>query len=770
MTILQKLRGMLKFQNFDEDILTQIKMPVLYFVLSFMLSSLKIYGIAAPFGIAIVALAGVGINGVFALIASLMSYLFSTGLELGIKYCAASVLTFTIIFVLQDIKLSLKPWFRPLVATLTMGLASILGTFSGDLYGISAMALIVTEMTVAGAGTYFFIEALSNDERMSESAESKHDVSLAILLACLFASLASIKLFNIISVGRVLALIIMMAMAFRGGTKVGASSGTVFGLAMDACSTYVPFFTMAYATSAMISAVFSKQGRFIYVLTYVLAHALMVLLSWQVSARIDSLFEVFCASVIFMMIPPTLLSSLCAAIMPLSRGAGESGLRRYCARRVEGIALAYEEICEIVQRASENKNDNDIAQVYDRAADIVCIKCVKKNDCWNKNFIETVDAFNMVSDEMRENGSLDIESLPKHFTEKCIKTEDLVSAINKELRELAYRESYRAKLEENRVAAWGQYIDFSDILHSLSTELMSGNGADPLAERRLVRYLRSLDIEADVSAFRDGSGRLRIIIESGKIKNLMEDKSYLDKLSEVMGVRLCRPINGGGEARLTLLEAEPLAVSVGIAAMKKEGENVSGDRGTYFKTETGMLCVILSDGMGSGKPAARESLEAVEILEKFLRSGVEPALAMKTLNSVMLLRNGDDWGFATVDLMCIDLFSGEAGFYKYGAAPSYVKNGKTIRNIKCENVAAGLTIGEGAMPDVVKMKLKPGSLALIASDGVVSGEDEWLKEMMGKFTGNDTKTLAKSVLKQAEKEYGNADDMTVLAIKMENRA
>ena len=95
-----------------------------------------------------------------------------------------------------------------------------------------------------------------------------------------------------------------------------------------------------------------------------------------------------------------------------------------------------------------------------------------------------------------------------------------------------------------------------------------------------------------------------------------------DRLSAVLGVRLCRP-NTGAEGRLTLLEAEPLAVSVGIAAMKKKGENVSGDRGTYFKTDAGVLCVILSDGMGTGEDAAAESVEAVEILERFLRSGVE---------------------------------------------------------------------------------------------------------------------------------------------------
>ena len=94
---------------------------------------------------------------------------------------------------------------------------------------------------------------------------------------------------------------------------------------------------------------------------------------------------------------------------------------------------------------------------------------------------------------------------------------------------------------------------------------------------------------------------------------------------------------------------------------------MNGDKGTYFKTDSGVLCVILSDGMGAGSEAAAESDEAVAILERFLRSGVDGAAAMKILNSVMLLRSGEEWGFATADMMCVDLFTGEAALYKLGA-------------------------------------------------------------------------------------------------------
>ena len=143
---------------------------------------------------------------------------------------------------------------------------------------------------------------------------------------------------------------------------------------------------------------------------------------------------------------------------------------------------------------------------------------------------------------------------------------------------------------------------------------------------------------------------------------------------------------------------------------------------------------------------------------------------MKILNSVMLLRSSDAWGYATVDLMCVDLFTGDTCFYKYGAAPSYVKTGRSIRRIKGEALAAGLTLGGGIAPDIVRMRLKAGCTAVIASDGVLADaeEDGWLKELLGR-AGDDMKALARLTVKEAEKLYGASDDMTVVTVRVEER-
>ena len=174
--------------------------------------------------------------------------------------------------------------------------------------------------------------------------------------------------------------------------------------------------------------------------------------------------------------------------------------------------------------------------------------------------------------------------------------------------------------------------------------------------------------------------------------------------------------------------------------------------------------------MGTGDHAARYSGDAVRILERFLRSGVAPETAVRILNDLMLLKNEDDTGCATVDLVCINLFSGSSRMFKYGAAPSYLRHGRTVRRVKGKSLAAGLGIPPHDAPDQLKMELHPGSAAVIVSDGVTAGNDDsWLCEAISKFEGDEPRELAGSIIETAVAKNGAEDDMTVIAIFVSER-
>ena len=742
----------------------------IYMVLGFTMSCARILENGAPLGMAMVACSGSGISGVFALAGAALGYLVSGGVEWGIRYIASSVLIYTISFVFHELNIYKQKFFMPAAAAAVMALTGFLGSFYVPEREIPLFAELFLETTLAFGGTFFFKEALSQPGS-SESAEILHSISCVIMASSALMAVSRIEFFGVVSLGRFIALLFVMCSALKGGMFTGAAVGTVLGLAMDICHIGAPFYTMSYAFCGLLSGAFAKHGRLIFLLSFILSDSLSVVCAWNTKVYISALFEVFCASVIFMLLPTSFLNHIGLAFQSMERGKGETGLRRFVAGKVQNLSEAYGDLYEILRKNIEEPyNDENIARVFDRAADEVCVGCKNKNICWNADYVDTLSAMNDATKAMIENGSLRATDLPGFFREKCIGLPAFVAAVNGELRGLSYRRQLRVRLSESRSVAWGQYSDVAQVLGNVAQELGSINGSDPLAERRLLRYIRALEIDGEAAVYRDSGGRMHAVIESGSLAPILKDEDYLEKLSSVVGVRLCRPYaDQEGESRMTLLEAEPLAVSVGIAALKKKGEKVSGDKGSYFKTDAGVLCVLLSDGMGCGDEAAKDSSQVVAILEKFLRSGVDPAVAMKILNSVMLLRGPDTWGFATVDLMCVDLFSGETCFYKYGAAPSYVKNGKNIRRIKGETLAAGLTGGEGIAPDIVRMRLKPGSTAVIASDGVIADSDDgWLKDILAEDY-EDMKSLARKVIKVAENCYGTEDDMTVLTVRVEER-
>ena len=68
------------------------------------------------------------------------------------------------------------------------------------------------------------------------------------------------------------------------------------------------------------------------------------------------------------------------------------------------------------------------------------------------------------------------------------------------------------------------------------------------------------------------------------------------------------------------------------------------------------------------------------------------------------------------------------------------------------------------------MRLHPGNIALIASDGVLAeSNDSWIRKLLSDADTDNMKLLARETLKIALKQYGASDDMTVLAVRVEKR-
>ena len=91
--------------------------------------------------------------------------------------------------------------------------------------------------------------------------------------------------------------------------------------------------------------------------------------------------------------------------------------------------------------------------------------------------------------------------------------------------------------------------------------------------------------------------------------------------------------------------------------------------------------IALSDGMGSGSEAGEESRTGIELLERFSELGFKRETALSLINSALVMEN-DRETFATLDICCIDLYTGRAEFIKNGAAATYVLRDVTAKAIR----------------------------------------------------------------------------------------
>lgn len=280
--------------------------------------------------------------------------------------------------------------------------------------------------------------------------------------------------------------------------------------------------------------------------------------------------------------------------------------------------------------------------------------------------------------------------------------------------------------------------------------------------------MAELGLDIRTAVYRDSRGLLRVEAEGPGCAALARP-SRLSDLSDLLGVPL--RVDQPGEDSISLLQQEPLMALAGVAAQKKSGETVSGDSGTYFKRSDGKLYVLLCDGMGSGPDANRESSLAVRLLEQFLQAGVEPRHALSTLSSALALRGEETGGFTTVDLLQVDLFSGEGQLFKLGAAPSYVKKGSAVQRLSGTSLPAGLAEGEQGALDQFTLKLAPGDTVLMVSDGICgAGEDQWVKDKLAQFDGASPKDLARELITDAPKKSPMTERLWSSALKSGQQA
>lgn len=208
--------------------------------------------------------------------------------------------------------------------------------------------------------------------------------------------------------------------------------------------------------------------------------------------------------------------------------------------------------------------------------------------------------------------------------------------------------------------------------------------------------------------------------------------------------------------------------SIAMGSVPKEGQRVCGDSVTYFMGG-GKLHLLLSDGMGSGLEAQRESKLALRLIEKFLTAGIEAEYALRTLNAALNLRGDEQSAFTTVDLFSLDPTTSQAQLCKYGAAPTYLKHHGSVRRVTGSALPVGLQdTGSSVAP--IRFPLEEDSFVLMVSDGIAdSADDRWLQDLLAGWQGNDPNELVSLVLRECRTRRGCDDDQSAICLYLPRR-
>lgn len=345
------------------------------------------------------------------------------------------------------------------------------------------------------------------------------------------------------------------------------------------------------------------------------------------------------------------------------------------------------------------------------------------------------------------------------------------------------RQEYLCKrrMQENQGLIAEHLKEMSHILATVARETCR---CHPMGERRF-RQMSLLLKESGILLqnyleleHEDGRREISLTLrQAGKRRTRFGELEHIstedvaDYLSVAMNRRLCMAKNT--PPYLTeeyntyyFLEEPSYHLLTGFARAVKESEKVSGDSYSFCEVETGRLLVLLSDGVGSGEAARRESERVIEMMERFLEAGFGKETAVQMVNGA-LVTSGQEQAMSTLDVCDIDLYTGNCEFLKMGAACTYIKRGRLVDRLSAQSLPLGVF---GEMSSELQTRtLLSGDYVIMLSDGVLEALSEgvgeqMLPEIIGRMEYQNPGEIANQILAYAigQSKGRIRDDMTVL--------
>lgn len=748
---------------------------LVYFTVGLLCARGIVFGKYAPFGVA--AVAAFPYSSLWSVIlGSVAGYLLPSNAVIPVHYITAVLAAAAIRWTLNDlVKLRMHPGFAPITAFLTVMATGIAIIYVNGSTAATA-AMYVAESLLAAGVAFFFVRTSSLIEGGKKIGEmSAQEITCTTMtLGVLLLSLANLHI-GTVSLGHVLAIFAILLAARYGGVSGGSVSGIAAGVAFSLSTAGLNYLSGAYALGGMMAGVFSPVGKLASVAAFILANAVASLQVGNRTAVVNSLYEVAVATILFMLLPSKVCAPLVGMFSRNDDTARSDGLRRAIIMRLDYAAKALSSVSESVEEVSKKLDLTcapDINGVYKRAIDEVCRNCGLKVYCWERNYNDSMNAFNDLTPTLRSKGSVERSDFNTQFSGHCSRMNMMINAINTNFKEFMIRDAAENRARQVRSVVADQFITTSNMLEDMASELELYERFDFNSAQKISEVLRNAGILAiDVGCRIDRFDRMTVEIVAAPIEGARLNRGELTKeISRACGRYFQQPCISTvkGKCRLFMSELSRYRVQTGCAQHTCGNAQFCGDSWECFTDGNGRQIAIISDGMGTGGRAAVDGAMASGIMSRLIQAGIGFDAALKIVNSALMVKSSDE-SSATIDLVSLDLFNGNIEFMKAGAPLSILR--KSGRAVRVDAPSLPIGILNDTKFNKSSDSLGDGDLVVLLSDGALASGDDWICDEVEKWDGQVPQELAETIVSQAiaRRSDGHDDDITALVMKVIER-
>nr|WP_319487360.1 SpoIIE family protein phosphatase [uncultured Caproiciproducens sp.] len=764
--------GRINFTTAALDPTKAVAKQLVYFTVALLCSRGLVFGKYAPFGVA--AVAAFPYSGIWSVVlGSTIGYLLPSAAVVPVHYIAAVLAAAAIRWTLNDlVKLKMHPGFAPATAFLPVfatGMAIVFVNGSAT----STVAMYMAEALLAGGMAYFFARTagIVNSGRNISTMNAQEIACAALSAGVVLLSLSNLSI-GPVSLGRMLAVIVILFAAHYGGVAGGSVAGIAAGIVFSLSTSGLNYLSGAYALGGMMAGVFSPVGRLASVIAFIFSNAVASLQVGNQEAVIGGLYEVMISTVVYMLLPQKVGTPLIGMFSHADDTSRSDGLRRSVIMKLDYAAKALGSVSESVEEVSKklyNACAPDINGVYKRTIDDVCSNCGLKVYCWERNYNDSMNSFNDLTEKLRTKGKIERNDFNAQFATHCSRLPVMLDTVNSNYNEFMIKDAADSRAQQVRNMVSDQFTTTSNMLEDMAAELELYEQFDFAAAQKVGEVLRGAGIlPIDVSCRTDRFDRMSIEIITAQIESSRLNKGEItEEISRVCNRMFQQPCVSTvkGKCRMQMTERPLYRVQTGCAQHSCGNKQICGDSWDTFSDGNGRQIAIISDGMGTGGRAAVDGAMASGILSRLVKAGIGFDASLKIVNSALMVKSGDE-SLATIDLAALDLFSGNLEFMKAGAPISVLrKSGRAV-------VIDAPSLPIGILNDINFTKssdsLGKGDLLILLSDGALAAGDDWICDTVEKWGGQIPQELAEEIVTQAiaRRTDGHDDDITALVLKV----